>query len=138
MTEVRLSLYPQAMNTRVDTIVEEARKLTPEEQRELLTKLLELEEGEADGTPEEIEAAWLEEVKRRIEKAEKGETTFSDLDDVLAKAHDRLRRGGGPARRAAAPGQEGDARRRRAARARGAAGNGGPRQVSRARVNHGL
>ena len=92
MTEVRLSLYPQAMNTRVDTIVEEARKLTPEEQRELLTKLLELEEGEADGTPEEIEAAWLEEVKRRIEKAEKGETTFSDLDDVLAKAHDRLRR----------------------------------------------
>lgn len=92
MTKLRPSLYPSTMNKRVDTIVEEARKLSPEEQRELLSRLLELEEGEPEGTPEEIEAAWLEEVHRRIEKAEKGETTFIDLDDVLARAQERLRR----------------------------------------------
>ena len=75
------------MNKRVTDLIEAASKLTPEERGELLLRLQhEFEDGEADGTPEEIEAAWAEEVERRIAKAERGETTFVDLDDVLAKA----------------------------------------------------
>ena len=52
------------MNDRVRTIVEEARKLTPEERRELFD-LLEVEfAGErVKARPEEVEAAWLEEVR---------------------------------------------------------------------------
>ena len=77
------------MNDRVRAIVEEARKLTTEERRELVD-LLEAELPD-DGTPEEIEAAWLEEVERRIAKAERGETTFVDFDEAMARARSRIR-----------------------------------------------
>lgn len=69
------------MNDRVRAIVEETRKLTSEERRELVN-LLEAELAD-EGTPEEIEAAWMEEVERRVTAAERGETTFVDADEVL-------------------------------------------------------
>lgn len=79
------------MNDRVRAIVEEARKLSPEERVELL-ELLEVEfPGGSDGTPEEIEAAWLEEVERRIAAAERGETTFVDAEEVLARMRQLIR-----------------------------------------------
>jgi hypothetical protein len=77
------------MNGRVLAIVEEARKLTPEERRELVD-LLEAELADED-TPEDIEAAWLEEVGRRIAAAERGETTFVDADEVLTQMRQRMR-----------------------------------------------
>lgn len=80
------------MNKRVTSIIEEARKLSPEERDELLSRLHhEFDDEPSDGTPEEIDAAWAEEVERRIAKAERGETTFVDLDDVLERARLRLR-----------------------------------------------
>lgn len=80
------------MNKRVKSIIEEARQLTPEEREELLLRLrLEFEDEGAEGTPEEIEAAWIEEVERRIERAERGETTFSPSEDVFARIRERLR-----------------------------------------------
>lgn len=79
------------MNDRIRTIVEEARKLTPEERSDLFDAL-ELEFArEGDGTPEEIEAAWLEEVERRIAKAERGETTFVEFNEAMARARRRIR-----------------------------------------------
>jgi len=80
------------MNDRIRTIVEEARKLTLEERREMFD-LLEIEfAGEqSDGTPEEIEAAWLEEVRRRIAKSERGETTPVDADQVLQRLRQVIR-----------------------------------------------
>ena len=79
------------MNKRVDTIMDEARKLTPEERDELVLRLhCEFEDGEPDGTPEEIEAAWNEEVERRTAKAERGETTWVDSEDVIARARARI------------------------------------------------
>ena len=80
------------MNDRIRTIVEEARKLTPDERREMFD-LLEIEfAGEhSDGTPEEVEAAWLEEVERRVAKAERGETTFVDAEEVIARARGLIR-----------------------------------------------
>ena len=81
------------MNKRVDAIIEEARRLTPAEQQELLARLpveIDLDDGEADGTPEEIEEAWLEEVERRAAAVERGEAKLVDFDEVLAKARKRI------------------------------------------------
>ena len=80
------------MNDRVRAIVEEARKLSPQERLELVD-LLEAEFAgeESEGAPEEIEAAWLTEVERRIAAAERGETTFVDADEVLARMRQLIR-----------------------------------------------
>lgn len=80
------------MNERIRSIVEEARKLTPEERREMFD-LLEIEfAGEqSDGTPEEVEAAWLDEVRRRIAKAERGETTPVELEAAMARVRALIR-----------------------------------------------
>ena len=79
------------MNDRVRTIVEEARKLTPDERSELIG-LLEAEfSGEQEGTPEEIEAAWLQEIERRIAAAERGDTTFVNAEDVLTRMRQLIR-----------------------------------------------
>ena len=81
------------MNKRVDTIMDEARKLTPEERDDLLMRLhLEFEDGEPDGTPEEKEAALVEEVQRRIGMAERGETIGVPSDVVHARIRELLRR----------------------------------------------
>jgi Putative addiction module component len=79
------------MNDRVRAIVEEARKLTAEERLELFD-LLEVEfPGGSDGTPEEVEAAWLDEVERRAAGAERGETKSIDFDEAMARARRRIR-----------------------------------------------
>ena len=77
------------MNDRVRAIIEEARKLTPEERLELVDTLE--AEFSDHGTPEEIEAAWLEEVERRMAAAERGETTFVDAEEVLARMRQIIR-----------------------------------------------
>lgn len=80
------------MNDRVRSIVEEARKLTPEERREMFDMLeVEFAGEQSDGTPEEIEAAWLEEVERRIAKAERGETMFVDAGQVMERLRQVIR-----------------------------------------------
>jgi putative addiction module component (TIGR02574 family) len=80
------------MNDRVRAIVEEARKLTPQERLELFDLLeVAFASDEGDGTPEEVEAAWLADVERRIAKAERGETTPVDFDEAMARARQRIR-----------------------------------------------
>ena len=79
------------MNDRVRTILDQARRLTPKERQELLD-LFEVEfASDAEGTPEEIEAAWLDEVERRIEAAEPDGTTFIDFDEAMRRARERIR-----------------------------------------------
>lgn len=80
------------MNDRVRAIVEEARKLTHEERLELFDLLeLEFTADEGDGTQAEVEAAWLDEVQRRVADAEKGEITFVDAGDVMAQVRQLIR-----------------------------------------------
>ena len=80
------------MNKRVESILEAARALTPEERGELLARLLhEFDEDDADGTPEEIEAAWADELQRRVEKFERGETIATSAEEVHARIRERLR-----------------------------------------------
>ena len=81
------------MNTRVTSLIEEARKLTVEEREELLLRLHhEFGDEAADGMPEEIEAAWIEEIERRVARAERGETTSEPADAVHARIRERLSR----------------------------------------------
>jgi hypothetical protein len=80
------------MNERVRAIIEEARKLTPEERRELFDLLEATFAGdEGDGAPEEIEAAWLEEVEDRIARVERGESVLVDYEEAMARARRRIR-----------------------------------------------
>ena len=79
------------MNKRVETILDQARKLTPEERDELIARLrIEFEADDADGTPEEIEAAWAEEIGRRIDRAERGESTFVPAEVLIARLRAKL------------------------------------------------
>ncbi len=82
------------MSKRVTAIIEEARKLTHEERLDLLDQLrIELSADDADeGTREEIEAAWLEEVERRMETARRGETTSIGHDEMMQKLRGLIRR----------------------------------------------
>jgi hypothetical protein len=78
------------MNDRVRTILDQARQLTAKERQELLD-LLEVEfASDSEGTPEDIEAAWLDEVERRIEAAERDGTTFIDFDEAMRRARERI------------------------------------------------
>jgi putative addiction module component (TIGR02574 family) len=80
------------MNQRVKALVDEARKLTPDEQWDLLRQLHQVVDDDetADGTPEEIEAAWMEEVERRAAAVERGESQLVDADVVFARIQARL------------------------------------------------
>lgn len=79
------------MNQRVKDLVDAARQLSVDERRDLVD-LLQIEFGDdgADGTPAEIEAAWIEEVDMRIERADRGEATFIDFDTAMATARARI------------------------------------------------
>jgi hypothetical protein len=73
------------MNETIQTIIEEARKLTPGERLELF-ELLRVEFSlEAEG-PGAIEAAWLKEVERSISEAVSDEAKVVDLAEALSRA----------------------------------------------------
>ena len=79
------------MNKRVELIIEEARKLSADERSELFERLAFEFDGEpADGTPEEIEEAWLDEVERRAAAFERGETTCVSHEESIAALQARL------------------------------------------------
>ena len=77
------------MNERVKKLSEEIRKLSPEEQADLMDELLVLTHREPDP---EIEKAWTEAAERRIDAYERGETTTVPLEDVMARLRSRYPR----------------------------------------------
>jgi hypothetical protein len=81
------------MNKRVSALIEEARNLTAEERAELILRLQhEFVDADSDGTPEEIQASWVEECERRMASNDQGETTMSSSHEVHAAIRDRLSR----------------------------------------------
>jgi putative addiction module component (TIGR02574 family) len=77
------------MDERVKKLSEEIRKLTPEEQADLMDELLVLTYREPDP---EIEKAWAEEAERRLDAYERGETTAVPLEDVMSRLRARYPR----------------------------------------------
>jgi hypothetical protein len=70
------------MNERVKRLTEEIRKLPPEEQADLFDELLVLTYREPDP---EVDKAWAEEAKDRLEAWRRGELASRPAADVLAK-----------------------------------------------------
>lgn len=68
-------------------ILEDARLLPADEQNWLIRHLL--DEG-ADGSPEEIEAAWDAEIKRRLDEIDSGAVKTIPHDDVIAHMDARI------------------------------------------------
>jgi putative addiction module component (TIGR02574 family) len=77
------------MNERVKKLTEEIRKLSPEEQAELLEILQALNPTEPDP---DMEKAWAEEAERRIDAYERGETSAVPLEEVMARLRTRYPR----------------------------------------------
>ena len=70
------------MNERVKKLSEETRKLSPDEQAELMDELLVL----SHGSPlPKGDKAWAEEIDRRIDAVERGEARTLDARKALRK-----------------------------------------------------
>lgn len=75
------------MNTQAQQVLQTALALPPHEREELAEMLLlSLDEP----SPSEVEAAWGEEIKRRIEAIDRGEVTLIPADQVMRELRERL------------------------------------------------
>ena len=75
------------MNERVKKLSEEIRKLTPEEQADLMDELLVLTYREPDPA---IDKAWAEEAERRLDAYERGETQAVPAEEVMGRLRSRF------------------------------------------------
>jgi putative addiction module component (TIGR02574 family) len=75
------------MGTEAEHLLQTALSLPPKERAEIAVSLIESldEQSEAD-----IEAAWAEEIKRRIESIDKGEVQLVPADEVMRSMRERL------------------------------------------------
>jgi putative addiction module component (TIGR02574 family) len=79
-----------AVSPKFAQIRSEALELTKEERVRLAEELFDSAE-EADGAPEEIEAAWGEEIARRLKKLDDGTAVLHDAAVVSREIRDKLR-----------------------------------------------
>ena len=70
------------MNERVKRLTEKFAKLAPGEQAELIDRLIVLRKPDP-----EIDKAWVEEARGRLEAWRRGDLSSRDADEVLAKHH---------------------------------------------------
>ena len=69
------------MTSRVDSLLEQVKALSEEEQAQLLAELHDL----LSPPDPEWEKAWAEECERRVAALDRGETTAEDADVVMAR-----------------------------------------------------
>jgi len=75
------------MSRNVEQLFREAAELPESERVELAGLLLETIDGQPD---EGVEAAWAEEIERRVRQIENGEVKTVPWEEVRAKLHARL------------------------------------------------
>jgi putative addiction module component (TIGR02574 family) len=77
-----------------ETILSQALALSEAERAVLVRRLIEsLDDDVADGEPARdraVEAAWAEEIQRRVEKMDRGETKFRPGHEVMADLRKKL------------------------------------------------
>ena len=82
----------QPMSGPVHAVLEQAKRLTAEERIEVARALLaSVDEDEESGTPEEIEAAWEDEIQRRDEQVLAGGGGAHDAEAVLDEVERMIR-----------------------------------------------
>jgi putative addiction module component (TIGR02574 family) len=75
------------MDTHAEQILQSALSLPPDDRVEIAESLIQsLDEERAA----EIEAAWAEEIKRRLESIDKGQAQFIPADEVMRSMRERL------------------------------------------------
>jgi putative addiction module component (TIGR02574 family) len=74
------------------TVNEQAMQLSPDEKRALIESLVISMDCDPDANPEEIARAWDEEIARRVDALDKGETEMIDGDEVFARLRTMLTR----------------------------------------------
>jgi hypothetical protein len=77
----------------VDELFEQAMKLPKEQRIELSDRLFQSALPEMPGdevSPEEAEASWMEEVKRRLEQIDRGEVELKDAFESLEELRRQL------------------------------------------------
>ena len=70
------------MSERVQKLTEEIRKLSPQEQADLMDELLVLTYQSAEPA---VDRAWSEEIARRISEVRRGEAVLLDAGEALRK-----------------------------------------------------
>ena len=75
------------MGRKLNELFREASQLTERERAELAALLLESLEGEPD---EDVEAAWVEEIERRVRQIDSGEVETIPWEQVRAELYARL------------------------------------------------
>jgi putative addiction module component (TIGR02574 family) len=69
------------MSSLIDELSQKARSLPPEERIRLAEDLL----SSVQNSDEEIEAAWAEEIERRLQEVESGNAKLIPADEVFAE-----------------------------------------------------
>lgn len=80
------------MTGHVQSVLEQAKRLTAEERVDLARELLaSVDEDEESGSQAELDAAWDVEIRRRDEQVLRGEGGAHDAEAVLAEAERLIR-----------------------------------------------
>jgi len=87
MDAIRSEVESFRMGRKLNELFREASQLTERERAELAALLLESLEGEPD---EDVEAAWVEEIERRVRQIDSGEVETIPWEQVRAELYARL------------------------------------------------
>lgn len=74
-----------------DEVANKAKQLSVQERARLIEELIRSLDGEPEGTPEEIAAAWDEEIARRIDDMEAGRGEWVSHEQVMAETRAIIR-----------------------------------------------
>lgn len=83
-----ISFYNSVMSPNAQRLLDEARQLSPEE-RDWLAECLLIKDENVSA--EEVDAAWGEEIKRRLDEIDSGAVKMIPGDEVLARMDARLK-----------------------------------------------
>jgi putative addiction module component (TIGR02574 family) len=75
------------MTAQADNILRTALGLAPSDRAEIAASLIASLDSQASG---EIEAAWADEIKRRIEEIDRGEIQLVPADEVMRSMRERM------------------------------------------------
>lgn len=75
------------MDTQADHILRTALSLDPNDRAEIATSLIQSLDPQQD---EDVEVAWADEIKRRIESIDKGQVQLIPSDEVMRSMRERL------------------------------------------------
>ena len=75
------------MDTQAEQVLQTALSLCPNDRAEIAASLIESLDNE---TEQDVESAWADEIKRRIESIDKGEVELIPWDEVLRTMRERL------------------------------------------------